>query len=267
MKIARVALTFIILFSFNSRLSTMDFLNDPFFQNLAKELDTMFADSGTDKEPAPTKQTAAKPAAGFFDGERPGVAGAAAAEKTIPDSAKDLKTLFLENLPPPKKEDTKSFGKTVESKVIISTERMKAYNHYMDALVKKSRLLERCIASNPGRVFGHPFLVFFDKIIDSIDQIDESNSLVLSKKLYRQAFFSQPMQKTRELIVTTLPKLDGMLREIRPLLVLEESLEEDIAALQQAAAEKKSKKTYKPAPALQRRRTRTPAVAAKGVVS
>lgn len=241
MKIAHTIMAFIIFCSTTTRLSTMDFLNDPFFKQLAAELDTMFGSEGDTPVPATPVPASRK----MLDQQPPTDRNGTTPGGTkvppipvIPDSAKDLKTLFIENLvtPPSKDAPTRTFGKPTATTVpVISKERKKAYHHYMDNFVKKIRLIERFVASNPGRAFGHTFLVAFDKVIDSLDQIEEAHYLVLSKKVYLRSFFGQPMQKTRELIVALQPKIDALLIKLRPLLTREESLDDDIARMQQEA--------------------------------
>lgn len=255
MKIRHATLAFIILCASTSSVLTLDFLDDPFFKQLASELDAMF---GTEEPAAPAKPAA--PAAPRVDrgsfppvGQKPGAAdlnGKKDEQPIIPDSAKDMRTLFIENLggAQASKPAAPTFGRPTpqkQAKVVISKERLKAYHFYMGDLVKKARLIERCVASNPGRTFGHSFLVAFDALIDAIDQIETTHHLVLSKKMYLRAFFMPPLQKTREKIVTLHIKLDAALKKIRPLLSKEESLDDDIALLRKEATGK-AKKHPKP---------------------
>ncbi len=254
MKIALAILAFTIFCSTATRLSTLDFLNDPFFKQLAAELDTMFAAEDGPTKPAahPAKQKEVSQPSSKSD-------ASLLSKPVVADSTKDLKTLFLETLggEATKEPTTKAFGKPAAAPTLpISKKRVKAYHHYMDTFVEKIRLIERCIASNPGRTFGPKFLVAFDKIIDSIDQIEETQHLLVSKKLYMRAFFSQPMQKTRELIVSLQPKLEATLHKLEPLLKKEEMLDGDIKRLHQEAGPSRFAPTHTlPAtPALTRKR-------------
>ena len=238
MKILYTIMAFIILSIASTRLSALDFLDDPFFKQLASELDTMFA-KAEDDAPQPAK----KPAAATPFGARPEFASSSNGAKdskpeapTASDVSKDLKTLFIESLGTQKPQGGPSYGsQTKKQKIVISKKKNEAYNYYMDGLVKKIRLIERITASNPGRVFGPPCLVGFDSVIDSIDQIDASYHLVTSKKIYLRTFFGQPLQKMREQIVALHPKLDATLKKLRPLLHKEESLDDDISSLQREA--------------------------------
>ena len=253
MKIRHATLAFIILCASTSSVLTLDFLDDPFFKQLASELDAMF---GTEEPAAPAKPaapTAPRVERGSFPPVGPGLKpstsdlnGKKDEQPLVPDSAKDMRTLFVENLggAQASKPAAPTFGRPApqkQAKVVISKERVKAYHYYMDDLVKKTRLIERCVASNPGRTFGHSFLVAFDALIVAIDQIEATHHLVLSKKMYLRAFFMPPLQKTREKIVTLQTKLDAALKKIRPLLSKEESLDDDIARLRQEAVSKTKK--------------------------
>jgi hypothetical protein len=243
MKIIHAILAFIILSIPSTRLLALDFLNDPFFKQLASELDTMFGTDDDDKAPAPGKS--AKPdfpggLANHSVAVKPADANAAKAAGVTHDASKDLKTLFIENLAPAKaaeKNPTSMFGggAAAKQKFIISARKKQAYNHFMNDLVKKMRFIERFVSGNPGRTFGHHFTASFDQAVDYIDQIDASNHLINSKKMYLRNFFSPSLQKTREQIVTLIPKLDAMLLKLRPLLNKEESVDDDIARMQRAA--------------------------------
>lgn len=238
MKIFYTIIAFIILSIASTRLLALDFLDDPFFKQLASELDTMFA-KAEDNAPQPAKN----PAAAFPFGARPEFAASSNGAKdskpevpTASEFSKDLKTLFIESLGTQKPQGGSSYGSQAKKqKIVISKKKNESYNYYMNGLVKKIRLIERITASNPGRVFGPPFLVGFDSVIDSIDQIDGSYHLVSSKKMYLRIFFGQHLQKIREQIVALHPKLDATLKKLRPLLHKEESLDDDISSLQREA--------------------------------
>lgn len=227
----------------------MDFLNDPFFKQLASELDSMFgttpADADEQAVPAQTKFPASSPfgskKSGIQDSEKIDIQA-----KQIADAAKDLKTLFIENLEIGKT-PASNFGNTgqKQQKIVISKKRLQAYHLYMGDLVKKTRLIERIVASNPGRILGHRFLVSFDSIVDFIDKIEIVHQLVLSKKMYLRNFFGQPMQKTRQQIVALLPKIDATLRKLRPLLTKEENLDDDISRMQREATRSNTSKKSK----------------------
>lgn len=229
----------------------MDFLNDPFFKQLASELDSMFGTTpagGDQTAPhGPTKFPATAP----FGAKQPAFASAENEASTtkvnhVADAAKDLKTLFIENVEPPKA-GASNFGSAgqKQQKIIISKKRLQAYHFYMDDLVKKTRLIERIVSSNPSRIFGYRFLASFDGIVDSIDKIEIVHQLVLSKKMYLRNFFGQPIQKTRENIVALLPKIDTTLRKLRQLLNKEESLDDDIMRMQQEASRQRTSKKNK----------------------
>ena len=244
MKSTYVVAFFAIVGITSTNLFTMDFLNDPFFKQLAGELDSMFGTGPADDAPLPAYAPAkpASPFGGGFGAQKPSTPSPSkndTATPTVPliaDAAKDLKTLFLENLEL-SKAPAGAFGSPAQkqTKIIISKKRTQAYNLYMGDLVKKSRLIERIVASNPARTFGYRFLVSFDEVVDFVDKIEIVHQLILSKKMYLRNFFGQPMQKTREQIVALLPKLDATLRKLRPLLNKEEALDDDITRMQREA--------------------------------
>lgn len=245
MKSTYVVAFFAIVGLTSTHLCSMDFLNDPFFKQLAGELDSMFGTTPDDgAQPAPYHAPGKPAAFGSGFGAKAPAATTASTKKddatpvtsAVADAAKDLKTLFLENLEGPKtKPGTFGAPAQKQTKIVISKKRMQAYNLYMGDLVKKSRLIERIVASNPARTFGHRFLVSFDGIIDFVDKIEIVHQLILSKKMYLRSFFGQPMQKTREQIVVLMPKIDATLRKLRPLLTKEESLDDDISRMQREA--------------------------------
>lgn len=251
MKIFRAILAFIILSSMGSTLLALDFLNDPFFKQLASELDSMFGEESA----APAKATkAAKPSSGTnASREKEASSKSDNTTQAVHDASKDLKTLFIENLTAtklPEKTPTSMFGSRAPAqKLVISARKKQAYNYYMNDFVKKIRFIERFVAGNPGRSFDHNFIVIFDEVVDFIDQIDASHHLINSKKLYLRNFFSPSMQKTREQIIAIIPKLDAMLQKLRPLLKKEESVDDDIARMQRAAGIPSSKaSTHKKQP-------------------
>lgn len=244
MKSTYVVVFFAIVGITSPHLYAMDFLNDPFFKQLAGELDSMFGTGPMDAAPAPA-YAPAKPApfGGGFGAKKPAAgpaqpaASATPAEKAVADAAKDLKTLFLENLEGSKPK-AGAFGAPApkQTKIVITKKRVEAYNHYMGDLVKKTRLVERIVASNPARTFGVNFLTAFDEVANVVDKIEIIHQLILSKKMYLRNFFGQPMQKTREQIVALMPKIDATLRTLRPLLTKEESLDDDISRMKQEAS-------------------------------
>jgi hypothetical protein len=232
-------MAYIILSIASTRLSAADFLDDPFFKQLASELDAMFGKTDEDAL-LPGKKPGA-PTSPFSPRPEP-LASLNSAKNSKPeslvgsDSSKDLKTLFIESLSAPKPQSSSSYGIAAKKqKILISAKKKESYHYYMDSLVKKIRLIERITASNPGRVFSPSFLVWFDTVINSIDQIDAYNHLISSKKMYLRTFFGQPLQKTREQIIALQPKLDTILKKFNPLIHKEESLDEDISSLQREA--------------------------------
>lgn len=239
MNIKYIALACTLLTIPSTTILPLDFLNDPFFQQLASELDAMFSEEPVHEKTAPNP--APSPA---FPPLKSSKAPETVAEgtkkleepkKDIHDSAKDLKTLFIEDLVAAKDANTSKNTKKA-AKVVITKERMKAYHHYMDNLVKKGRFVERCVASNPGRTFGHHFLATFNEAISFIDQIETMHHLIISKKVYLRKFFGPNLQKTREQIVKVIGDLDTLLRKLRLIITKEEEQDDDIARMHKEAS-------------------------------
>lgn len=247
----------IIVGLLGSSIHPLDFLNDPFFKQLAQELDTMFGADDAVKGAPPSSAgqrstvpafssptTTPKPAAK--------TSGDVAPTQQTSDAGKDLKTLFIENAiisnPPTKGPHSTTpslpprFGQRAATpppvkgpKAIISKERLHAYHFYMDSLIKKTRLLERLVQSNPGRVFNPLFLHDFESTIRAIDKLEVLHHLMTSKKIYLRTFFGPAMQPTRKNIVALEPRIELLLKKLRPLIKKEESLDEDITKMRREA--------------------------------
>ena len=221
-----------------------DLFNDPFFQSLAQQLDDIFEKEELEESAHKKKSPEKKPSNPRSQAEKvskktSSTQGKETSPTIVSEDSKDLKTLFIENIDEDKKSKTKSSFKgkktTSVEKVVISTKKMSAYKHYMNGLVKKTRMIEKITTGNPGRTFGHAFIADFYPVIAVVDQLEASHHLIVSKKMYPRIFFGQPLQKTREHIVNFLPKIDALLKKLRPILDKEESLENDISMLEKEA--------------------------------